>query len=191
MAELQTLVQKQLSDMNLAMRGARGWFRGKIAKFNGTTPKSLMKNTEWHRGLPEIGSMYAYFYDPKWKDQLPFYDRFPLTIVIEKYGDGFLGMNLHYLPPMFRLTLLDKLMEYSTDRELNVNTKFKLTYGIVKSAAKMKEAQPCIKKYLYGHVQTKFLLIPPTEWEKTIFLPVESFQKQGKNSAWNNSIGRI
>jgi len=191
MAKLNTLVQNQLADINRAVRGARGWFRSKVEQIKGTTAKTLMANKEWHRGLPEIGGMYAYFYDPKTKDNLPYFDIFPVTIVIEKYNDGFLGLNLHYLPPMYRLGLLDKLMEYATDNELTETTKLRLTYSLLRSASKIKEAQPCIKRYLYSHVQSRFLMIPATEWEKVIFLNVESFKKKGKSVAWSDSLTKI
>ena len=33
--------------------------------------------------------MYTFFYDPKTKDKLPYYDRFPVVIINEIYPDGF------------------------------------------------------------------------------------------------------
>ena len=47
----------------------------------------------------------------KHKETLPFYDSFPLVIIIGKAKGGFLGMNLHYLPPTLRAKFLDALME--------------------------------------------------------------------------------
>ena len=46
----------------------------------------------------------------KLKNKLPYYDRFPLTLPIEQYSDGFLGINLHYLSILMRIRLLDRLM---------------------------------------------------------------------------------
>lgn len=191
MPQFKTLIQQQLHDMGTEIRTARGWFRGKVAELMGNTPKSIMSNVENHRGLPDIGSMYSYFYDPKLKKTLPYYDRFPLTIVIEKYANGFLGLNLHYLPPRYRLILMDKLMDLATDKKLNKNTKLKLTYGVLRAATKYKEVKPCIKRYLYGHVETKFLYISPTEWERAIFLPVERFVGKNKSGVWDDSIGKM
>lgn len=191
MPQFKTLVQAQLHDMGTEIRNARGWFRGKVAEMTGKTPKSMMSNVENHRGLAEIGSMYAYFYNAKHKKTLPYYDRFPLTIVIEKYADGFLGLNLHYLPPRYRLILMDKLMDLTTQKELTKTTRLKLTYGVLRAATKYKEVKPCIKKYLYGHIETKFLFISPTEWEKAIFLPVERFVGKGKSAIWEDSIGKM
>ena len=36
---------------------------------------------------PQIGDMVMYFYDPKTKEDLPFYDRFPLTIMVQSAKD--------------------------------------------------------------------------------------------------------
>ena len=34
-----------------------------------------------------------FFYDPKLKKKLPYYDTFPLVLPLENYSDGFLGLN--------------------------------------------------------------------------------------------------
>jgi hypothetical protein len=46
---------------------------------------------------------------PSSRRQLPYWDRLPLIFPIEIYPDGFLGINLHYLPPMYRAKLMDAL----------------------------------------------------------------------------------
>ena len=59
------------------------------------------------------GKLFCFYYDPKGKADLPYYDRFPLVLVLEKYNDGFLGLNLHYLPIKYRVAFLDKLLQYA------------------------------------------------------------------------------
>ena len=54
----------------------------------------------------EIGAMYMYFYDPKFKDQLPFYDTFPLVLPFGPAKGGFYGINVHYLPYLLRAKVL-------------------------------------------------------------------------------------
>ena len=66
-------------------------------------------------GSPTIGEMYMFSYDPKYKDVLPYYDMYPLVIPIEMYADGFLGLNLHYLPPLARARLLDSLKKVANN----------------------------------------------------------------------------
>ena len=56
------------------------------------------------------GLLNMFFYDPKMKKKLPYYDRFPLILPIEQYSDGFLGINFHYLSMPIRIRLLDRVM---------------------------------------------------------------------------------
>jgi hypothetical protein len=58
-----------------------------------------------------IGKMYTFFYDPKHKETLPYYDLFPLIFVVGPAAGGFLGINLHYLPPVLRAKLMDSLYQ--------------------------------------------------------------------------------
>lgn len=122
-----------------------------------------------------IGKMYFYFYDPKTKDTLQYYDRFPLVIPIEEYKDGFLGLNLHYIHPKQRIILLDKLSETASNKNFDSKTKLRLNYGYLANASKAFEATPCIKRYLFSHIQSRFLEISADEWDIAVMLPVESF----------------
>jgi hypothetical protein len=122
-----------------------------------------------------IGKMYFYCYDPKLKDELPFYDRFPLVIPIERYSDGFLGINLHYISNKQRMILLDKLYVLLNNKKFDETTKLRISYDILNSARRFKEFAPCVKRYLYPHLRSKVLEIPPNEWEIAIFMPTEKF----------------
>lgn len=186
----QTLLQKQIQKAKTNLRTASGWIRGKIKQLQGTSPTKISRDVANQRGFIEIGSMYFYFYDPKWKKELPYYDIFPLTIVIEKYSDGFLGLNLHYLPSKYRMLLLDKLMDLS-DKNLNYESKLKISYSILNSAARYKEFKPCVKKYLYSHIRSKYIFVQPEEWQNVIFLPVERFKKSSKDNVWRDSLRKI
>jgi hypothetical protein len=44
-----------------------------------------------------MGGLYYFMYDPKGKDDMPYYDRFPLVMPLKREVDGFLGLNFHYL----------------------------------------------------------------------------------------------
>lgn len=165
---------------------ARKWFRQKILNLK-PTREALMKDRERLRNKTIIGRMYFYFYDPKHKDTLPYYDLFPLTIPIQRYNDGFLGLNLHYIHPKHRIILLNKLSEYATDPVFDENTRLRLSYATLSSASKMFEATPCIKRYLYGHVQSRFLEITPDEWDIAVMLPFEQFVGARKTKVWTDS----
>jgi hypothetical protein len=119
--------------------------------------------------------MYFYFYDPKTKDTMPYYDRFPLVIPIESYNDGFLGLNLHYIAPKYRMALLDKLSVTASNKTYDEKTKLRLNYKYLANASRVFEATPCIKRYLFSQIQSRFLEITADEWDIAALLPMESF----------------
>jgi hypothetical protein len=120
--------------------------------------------------------MFFFFYDPKHKATLPKYDRFPLVFPIEYYPDGFLGLNLHYLLPQERLALLNKLKEFRTSKALTDRTRLRLSYDLLSRTKGMATlSRPCIKRYLFNHVESPFIEIVPDEWEQAINLPVAMF----------------
>ena len=153
---------------------ARNWLRAKVKDLNPST-RTLMDDRDRLKNNSTIGKMYFYFYDPKTKDTLPYYDRFPLVIPIESYKDGFLGLNLHYIHPKQRLILLDKLSETATNNNFDSKTKLRVSYSYLAGASRAFEATPCIKRYLYSHIQSRFLEISADEWDIAAMLPVETF----------------
>jgi len=167
-------------------RDARTWLRTKVNSLK-ATPSALMSDRERLRSQSIIGRMYFYYYDPKTKDQLKYYDKFPLVIPIERYGDGFLGLNLHYVEPKVRFILLDKLSTFTNNKMYDETTRLRLSYQTLKSASSIFEATPCIKRYLYSHVQSRFLEIDANEWDIAAILPVESFEKKTKEHVFNES----
>jgi hypothetical protein len=153
---------------------ARNWLRAKVKELTPTS-RALMNDRDRLKTNSTIGKMYFYFYDPKTKDTLPYYDRFPLVIPIESYPDGFLGLNLHYIHPKQRLILLDKLSETATNDKFDSKTKLRVSYSYLAGASRAFEATPCIKRYLFTHIQSRFLEISADEWDIAAMLPVETF----------------
>jgi len=167
-------------------RDARNWLRSKIPTLR-PTKAQLMQDKNRLKSASIIGRMYFYFYDPKTKDKLPYYDKFPLVIPIERYSDGFLGLNLHYIHPKQRIILLDKLSEIATDNNFDANTKLRISYDYLSRASRLYQAKPCIKRYLFSHVQSRFLEITADEWDIAALLPVESFMKADKSKVFADS----
>ena len=153
---------------------ARSWLQAKIKNLK-PTRQALMLDRSRLKGNTIIGRMYFYFYDPKTKDSLPYYDRFPLVLPIEQYADGFLGLNLHYIHPKQRIILLDKLSEFANNKKYDASTRLRLSYDALRAASRIFEAQACLKRYLYSHVQSRFLEIDADEWDIAALLPMESF----------------
>jgi hypothetical protein len=134
-----------------------------------------------------LGRMFMYFYDPKHKKTLPYYDKFPLTIIVDNAPGGFAGINLHYLPMTLRARFLDGLLDITNNKSYNDTMKFRLSYQMMKAAAKMKYFRPCYKHYLLDHVRSNFALVPAPEWEIATFLPTQNFAKASEQKVWGDS----
>jgi hypothetical protein len=176
MAKLLDRIKTSLAKEGLTPRtnASRTWLRAKVNDLKPTST-ALMNDRNRLKNHSMIGRMYFYFYDPKTKDTMPYYDRFPLVIPIERYPDGFLGLNLHYIHPKHRMILLDKLSDTASNDTYDDKTKLKINYRYLAAASKIFEATPCIKRYLFTQIESRFLEITADEWDIAALLPVESF----------------
>ena len=167
-------------------RAARDWFRETASSFR-TTPNELLRGAAEAEGGSALtgrtfpGRMYTFFYDPKTKRDLPYYDRFPLIFKIKNIDGGFLGINMHYLPPQLRARLMDALYPLATNRKYDETTRLRLTYEILNSATKYRFFKPTIKKYLNSNVRSRYIQINANQWDMALFLPTERFVKKNKN----------
>jgi hypothetical protein len=165
------MATKNINDNEKAVE----WFYGRARSASGYR-KNIANNTERARDGVVIGKMFFFYYDPKTKDKLPIYDRFPLVFPIERYADGFLGLNLHYLSQNERSALLGQLMEYKTNSRMDERTRLRLSYDLLSSTKRMASAiRPCIKRYLFSHVRGRFIEVTSNEWQQAINLPVQLF----------------
>ena len=176
MAKLLDRIKASLAKEGLTPRtnASRAWLRAKVKDLKPTS-SGLMRDKDRLKNTSMIGRMYFYFYDPKTKDTMPYYDRFPLVIPIERYNDGFLGLNLHYIHPKYRMILLDKLSDTMSNDTYDDKTKLKINYRYLAAASRIFEANPCIKRYLFTQIESRFLEITADEWDIAAMLPVESF----------------
>ncbi len=166
---------------------SRAWFMKKAQTMRGINRDALMKEEPLSSsGRQIIGSMQMFFYDPKLKETLPYYDRFPLAIVLKPAKGGFLGMNLHYLPPILRAKFLDALMDNVTSKK-SPDAKFKLTTRLLAGTSKLEYYKPCIKHYLTEHVRSKFAEVKAPEWEIATFLPTAMFEKANVRKVYADS----
>ncbi len=167
---------------------AKDWYRDLALSIRSVQVESIIrKNQQYNRSFIRPGFMYLFNYDPKMKDELPYYDRFPLVFPFEADSEGFLGMNLHYIPPIFRARLMDNLYDLTNNARYDETTKLRISYNMLKSFARYKYFKPCVKRYLNSHVRSKFLLVPADEWDLALFLPLERFTKSTKQSVYRDS----
>lgn len=167
---------------------ARDWFRETAQKIARINERELMRGDQSRLTTkPIIGQMYMYYYDPKHKETLAYYDRFPLVFPFRKVQGGFYGLNLHYLPPQLRARLMDGLYDYANNTRYDESTKIKMNYSLLQSVSKLKFFEPCVKMYLDEHVRSRFMYIYPSEWDVALFLPTERFAKKSKTQVWAES----
>jgi hypothetical protein len=169
------------------------WYQKKIEQLRNpsTIFSQISKEESRHREKFSLGRLYLFSYDPKTKENLPYYDIFPLVLVLEKDGNSFLGLNLHYLPLKYRVVFLDKLLDLA---QLDTNGDIKrvqVTYDILSASKRFKEFRPCIKRYLLDHVKSKILAVQPDEWETAVFMPFQHFKKAPARKVWEDSVQEI
>jgi hypothetical protein len=167
---------------------ARKWYRETASGYGRISERAMMRN-EADRLTSTIqpGNMYMYMYDPKYKDVLPFYDRFPLVFPFKVESDRFWGINLHYLPLSYRAILMDSLYDLTNNTRYDESTKLRLSFQTLNRAAKFRYFEPCVKQYLFSHLNSRFMYIYPSEWDIALFLPTERFAKKSKTQVFANS----
>jgi hypothetical protein len=174
MASLYDKVKKDMNSAGIRPRTqtAQNWLASKVRQLKIPASRvNLLNDPSRATGFAIVGKMFFYHYDPKTKDTLPVYDKFPLVIPMELYPDGFLALNLHYLDPYTRLYLLDLLHDFINNTKYDDTTRFKLSYQLLSSSKRYRVIEPCIKRYLYSHIRSSMIYIEPESWDTAIFLP--------------------
>lgn len=176
--------------VNPRTKEAQDWFRKKAQQMRRINRNDLLQDEQVklvNRQNPLIGSMNMFFYDPKHKDTLPYYDRFPLVIIVGPAEKGFYGLNLHYLPNVLRAKLLDALLDITNNKKYDESTRFQLSYKTLQSSSKMRYFKPCYKHYLTQHVKSRLARVSAPEWEIATFLPTASWEKSSATNIYKDS----
>ena len=172
-------------------RKSRDWFRNQARKTS-ITPRKLQSEAKSQAvNRVSMGRMYFFAYDPKTKKELPYYDRFPLIFPFKKAQGGFMGINLHYLPPRLRAKLMDALYGLVTNKKYDETTRLNLSYRVLNGAARFRFFKPTVKRYLTSQVKSRFIEVNAEQWDMALFLPVEQFSKASKQKVWSDSRNAI
>tara|TARA_B100000408_G_scaffold83675_1_gene63962 strand:+ start:352 stop:954 length:603 start_codon:yes stop_codon:yes gene_type:complete len=166
------------------------WFQDKIKglkgdlrnRFSSTNAAKFYREAETKiqpavlKRRAERGDLFCYYYNPKYKAVLPYYDMFPMIMLLKAEKETFLGINFHYLRPKWRAILLDRATA-------------KIGAGLPRwsKLRQIKQIAPTIKRYRYDHIMRKIVPIEKDEQEIAIFLPTERFRKSGKAKVWSES----
>jgi len=183
--------QKTASQLQSMSRDSYRWLTKKISELSNPTGIASTIAREDRGNHFYNGGLYFFYYDPKTKADLPYYDRFPLVLVLDIQNDHFTGLNLHYLPIQYRVTFLDKLMDFAVVDGKKDIQRMSVSYDILNASKRFKEFKPCFKKYLMSHVQSKILAVQSNEWDIAAFLPIQQFRKASTSQVWQESLEQI
>ena len=165
------------------------WFQDKIKglkgevknRFSSTNAAKFYRESEKindavFQKRASLGDLFCYYYNPKYKKTLPYYDMFPMIMLLSAEKETFLGINFHYLRPKWRAILLDRVTA-------------KIGGGLPRwsKLRQIKQIAPTIKRYRFDHIMRKVIPIEEDEQEIAIFLPTERFKKAGKTKVWSES----
>ena len=196
MAEVQESFLSKVSDaiktgtVGQEVRRSAQWFQDKIKglkgglrnQFSSTNAAKFYREAETKvnpnllKRRAELGDLFCYYYNPKYRATLPYYDMFPMIMLIGAEKETFLGINFHYLRPKWRALLLDRVSA-------------KLGSGLPRwsKLRQIRQIAPTIKRYRFDHIMRRVIPIEENEQEIAIFLPTERFKKSGKTKVWSDS----
>jgi len=189
-AQLETMSRESITWLNRKMSQLKnpGNIRRDISR---EKDRYVRATSLGYSGKFLLGGLYFFYYNPKTKDSLPYYDTFPLVMPLEKYGDGFLGLNFHYLPVRYRMVFMKKLVGRAIYDENDEIKRVKITYDILSASRRYKEFRPCLKRYLVSHIKSKIMAVQPEEWDVASMLPVQAFRKAPVSEVWSDSLEEI
>jgi len=160
---------EQIQEKSESITQAKGWYRSQIYETSSikyqTNPLSLLneereddadvilkRDKNKIRAYPKLFSLMFYQYKAKTRRDLPFYDKYPLSFVLDVDPRSFFALNLHYYSPEERV-------------------------GIVKTLAanKIPRFRKGAHKYLLSEVKSPYLDLAEQEWNTICLLPVEEF----------------
>jgi len=146
------------------------------------------KRVRARTSFKRIGWMYMFNYQPLYKTKEKYYDTFPLVYILRLDRDGFVGINLHYLPPVMRERVFLALQKYGSGSFENEDSRLVLRYEyMMKQPFFRHHLKPCIKKYLYRRMDSFILKIPPDDWYIASFLPLARFKKAHRAIVWKDT----
>jgi hypothetical protein len=194
MGSLLSKLRNEAAATNLKSRSreATQWFIERVRELTGKiNRRNLLNDSELKvRPTPMWGNMYMFVYDALHKDTLPYYDRFPLVIMLKPTPDGFMGLNLHYLEPKVRALFLDRLidtMPNADDDKGTASKRLRIRYSLLQSAQRFRYFKPCLKQYLGSQIKSRIAQVNFKDWDTAIFLPTEHFSGARKTRVWKDS----
>lgn len=166
------------------------WFYDFTKKFAKTATFGKMKDEGKIATRIVPGRLYLYKYDPKTKEDMPYYDAMPLVLVTGVTPQGWYGINFHYMPPKARFKIMEALLETLNNPAYTDHFKMKINWEkavrIARGVGANRYLQHSIKQYLGNHLTSSMIELHPEAWEMALFLPLQKFKKKGSSFVWKD-----
>ena len=159
------------------------WFSDKARSMRSVNRMAIMR-TPGATNQIKPGGLYFFFYDPKCKDTLPFWDTFPMVFPLSATSETFYGLNMHYLPYDVRFRVFEELLKIH-GTSLDDNKKMKMKWEVISGISKLGPLSNCIKQYRFDHVQSPFVEVPKEEWATAMMMPVHNFVGASASKIWS------
>lgn len=152
-----------------------------------------LKRTSDVRVMPRIGKFYMFSYLAKHRETLPYFDRFPLIIVLSiNYKEKYMtGLNMHYLPLNMRGKLFKGILMFLNNKRWDETTRFKVSWKLLDSLSVSPFIQPAIKRYNFEQLRSRFIAIEEDEWDIALMLPTHIFKGIPITEVWADSIAIV
>jgi len=120
------------------------------------------------------GKMYFYKYEAF---DTEYYNKYPVIFLLRKRGGSFEGIDFHYLFPLQRNLLFERMTPFFSTPEITEDTILQVVgfRKIMFKVKKYKAAKVIFKKYKIKNVRSKIIEINPNDWLSTIKQPLEKF----------------
>lgn len=113
------------------------------------------------------GSMFYFRYTkPAGLGTLHVFDKAPLVIPLDWNRKSMLAVNVHWLPPGMRMTLIKQVLAVA-EQKRNGKKLPKLLYAMVRHDPRFRFAMQAIRRYHIGRI-TNWTEIPSERWEHAL-----------------------
>lgn len=172
------------------------WLVKNIEELTEGKPESLirsLKRTSDYRVIPRVGKFYMFSYLAKHRNTLPYYDRFPLVLVLSVYpqDEYLIGLNFHYLPLKIRARLFKSILMFLNNKNWDETTKFKVSWQLMKSLSTSPLIYPAVKRYNFEQLRSRYIVVEEDEWDIVSMLPTHIFKGAAITEVWQDSIAII
>lgn len=128
-----------------------------------------------------VGKIFMFSYIPEGKHDpnLPYYDRFPLLLLMGRDKHGFEGFNLHYIPLEYRLRIMMRLSNAYLIAEKSFEPRFFFKYDSIKNDPNFRYLKASYRRYTNKYMESLLFEVKPEHWGSVLYAPFSLFMKDG------------